>query len=74
MEPSCKGTGFRRQPKEWRGKNMLPREKQEKEEREWSDRNPDMPDRDGVEDARDDAYEKNVYRDGSVKHECWKED
>ena len=53
---------------------MLPREKQEKEEREWSDRNPDMPDRDGVEDARDDAYEKNVYRDGSVKHECWKED
>ena len=53
---------------------MTPREKQEQREAEWADRNPDMPDRDGIEEEQDDVYEKNVYRDGTVKNECWKED
>ena len=54
-------------------KDMPDQEKREKKAEEWSDRIPDLPDRDGEEEGEDEAYES-VYRDGSVKHECWKEE
>ena len=52
---------------------MPDQEKREKKAEEWSDRIPDLPDRDGEEEGEDEAFES-VYRDGSVKHECWKEE
>lgn len=52
---------------------MPDKERQQKMEQEWADRIPEMPDRDGDDGSQDEAWEP-VYRDGSAKNECWKEE
>jgi|GEM_PF-140015 len=52
---------------------MPDKERQQKMEQEWADRIPDLPDRDGEDGGKDEAWEP-VYRDGSPKNECWKEE
>ena len=55
------------------GIRMPDKERQQKMEQEWADRIPEMPDRDGEDGSQDEAWEP-VYRDGSTKNECWKEE
>ena len=55
------------------GIRMPDKERQQKMEQEWADRIPEMPDRDGEDGSQDEAWEP-VYRDGSAKNECWKEE
>ncbi|MBQ9325934.1 MAG: hypothetical protein IJ246_09190 [Clostridia bacterium] len=46
----------------------------EKKAQAWADRIPDdLEDREGVTWEVQEAHEE-VYRDGSVRHECWHED